>query len=235
MAWPQKTLTAKEILGMETDEFQTKLNSAASKEDLGKINSAVESQNQTLAEIRASLAKLTAPPPPDPDPNIAADQNDPTTQVLTDPSGFVNRQTAPIAAAAMQTQADLNEMRARQKYANHFAQFGDELMTKAANYNVAQRSQAGFWDFHIRTVLGDKVLEGKIDSGSYPSLVGSSSFAPNTGEIRDQNMGFSADEVAFYKDRNVPLTDAANIRDLMHRDGEFIDLAKYKGVKVANA
>lgn len=234
MAWPQKGLTAKEILGMEPTELQAKLDSSASKADLEKLNTAVETQNQSLAAIQASLAKLTAAPPTDPDPNIQLDQNDPTTQVLTDPAGFIRRQTDPIAQTAIQTQADLNEMRARQKYPQHFNQFGEELVSKAGNFSASQRAQPGFWDFHIRTILGEKVLSGSIDAGTYPSLVGSSSFAPHTGEVKDRNLGLDPEMASWLTGRGIPLESAAKLRK-MQLDGTEISLENYKGVKVGHA
>jgi hypothetical protein len=234
MAWRQGQLTAKEILGMEADELKTKLDGAASKEDLKNINTAVEEQKSTLASIQASLAKLTAPEPPPPDPNLKLDADDPTTQILTDPAGYINRATAGTQQVAAQARADVLEMRARSKYAGVFAKYGDDLMAKATNFSLAQRAQEGFWDFHVRSYTGEKVLSGEVDSGSYPSLVGSSSFAPNVhGEHTDPNKGFSPEQAAFFKERNVPLDKAAAIQKLMS-GGEQIDLKNYKGV-VGNA
>lgn len=236
MAWPQRgQVSAKDILGMETTEFQAKLDGAASKDDVNKLNTAVEEQKGTLAAIQASLAALAAPKPADPDPNIALDANDPTTQMLTDPQGFVQRQTAALQNTTLQTQADLNEMRARQKYGNHFAKFGEELMTKANNFSVAQRAQPGFWDFHMRTVLGEKVLTGGIEPDSYPTLIGSGSGAVNlNGERPDPNLGVHPEIASWLKEHNVPIESAARILR-MQADGSEINLANYKGVKIGHA
>jgi hypothetical protein len=236
MAWPNRgTLTAKEILGMEPDELKAKLDSAVTKDDMSKTTSTLEEQGNALSEIRAMLNKLTAPPDPEPDPILEADANDPTTQILADPTGFVGRQTAGLAATAAETRADVLEMRARSKYPQVFAKWGDQLMESAKRFSAAQRSQEGFWDFHIRTFSGDKLLKGEIESGSYPSLVGSSSFAPNTGTgDSDPNKGFSPDQVAFFKEHNVPLDRAAKIKNLVIDNGEHINLKDYKD-EVANA
>jgi len=234
MAWRQGQVTAKEILGMEADELKTKLDSAASKDDLKTINTAVEESKSTLAAIQAQLAKLTAPEPPPPDPNIKLDADDPTTQILTDPAGYISRQTAGTQQVAAQARADVLEMRARSKYPGVFAKYGEDLMTRAQNFSLAQRAQEGFWDFHIRSYTGEKVLSGEVDSGSYPSLVGSGSFAPNiSGEPNDPNKGFAPEMASFFKERGVPLEKAAAIQKLMN-GGEQIDLKNYKGV-VGNA
>ncbi len=234
MVWAGKQLTAKEILGMEPTELQTKLDGAASKDDVSKLNTAVEAQKDTLAAIQASLAKLTTPPDV-PDPQAALDQNDPTTQVLTDPAGFVNRQTAPIQQAALQAQANINEMRARQANPGVFQKYGDALMEALKRFPLAAQAQTGFWDSHIRMVLGDKFIKGEIEEGSYPSLIGGSSFGPNpTGETKDPNMGINPEIAAWLKDRNVPIESAARLMQ-MQQDGSEINLANYKGVKIGHA
>jgi hypothetical protein len=230
MAWPNRgSLSAKEILGMEPDELKAKLESAVTKDDLSKTTSTLEQQGNALSEIRAMLDKLTAPPPPEPDPNLEADANDPTTQILSDPTGFVGRQTAGIAATAAQARADVLEMRARQTYSGAFAKYGEAIMEAANRFPVAARAQDGFWNSHIRMILGDKFVKGEIEPGSYPSLVGSSSFAPNTGASdADPNQGFSPDQVAFFKERGVPLERAAKIKKLVIDNGEHINLRDYK-------
>lgn len=236
MAGWGKQLTAEEILGMKPDELKTKLDGSASKDDVTKLNTAIETQASTLSEIQKALQKLTAPPPAEPDPQVTADANDPTTQILTDPHGFINRQTASIQATALQTQAQLNELQARDKYGAVFQKYGQDLSAKAQNFSIAQRAQPGFWDFHIRSIVGEKVLNGDIDAGTYPSLMGSSSVSPNMGnEPNDPNKGFSSDMATFFKERGVPLEKAARIKDLMHRDGEPINLENYRGVKVGHA
>ena len=220
---------------METTEFQAKLDGAASKEDVTKLNSAVEETKGMLTAMQESLAKLTSPPPPPPDPNIQLDANDPTTQLLTDPSGFVNRQTAGLQTTALQTQADLNEMRARQKYAGVFAKYGDELMQKAQSFNLQARAQSGFWDFHVQTVIGQKTLSGGIEPETYPSLIGTGSGHVNaSGEQRDPNMGIDPSVASWLKDHNVPIDSAAKIIQ-MQKDGSEISLANYKNVKVGHA
>jgi len=233
MAWPgnRGQLSAKEILGMEPDELKTKLDSAVTRDDLASTTAKLEEQGSALSEIRSMLASLTAKPAPEPDPNIKLDADDPTTQVLTDPAGFVQRQTANIGETALQARADVLEMRARQEYPGAFAKYGEALMQAANNFPVSARAQASFWSAHIRMVVGDKFIKGEIESGSYPSLVGSSSFAPNSpGSDNDPNKGFTPDMAAFFKERNVPLEQAAKIKKLMSENGEPISIENYKGV-----
>ena len=236
MAWPgnKGSMSAKEILGMEPDELKTRLDSSATKEDVTAQNAKLEEHGTALSEIRAMLAKLTSPPPPEPDPNISADLNDPTTQILTDPSGFINRQTQGTQAIALQARADVLEMRARSEYPGAFAKFGETLMQSAKNFPVSARAQENFWSSHIRMVMGDKLVKGELESGSYPSLMGSSSFSPNSQNDSDPNRGFSPDMAKFFKDRNIPLDKAEKIKRLMSDNGEGINMENYKGV-VGNA
>lgn len=220
---------------MEPDELKTRLDSAATKTDVTETKTKLEGIEGTLAALQASLAKLTAPPPADPDPNIKLDADDPTTQMLTDPAGYVARQTAGTQAVALQARADVLEMRARSEYPGAFAKYGQTLMDSAKNFNIGARAQEGFWSSHIRMVMGDKLVKGELESGSYPSLMGGSSFAPsNPGDAQDPNRGFSADQAGFFKERGVKLADAAKLKRLMVDNGEPISMENWKG-PVGNA
>ena len=226
--WSGKQLSAEDILGMKPEDLKTKLESAATKADLEEFKAKQTEQTNSLTAIQAALAKLTTPPPPDPDPNIKADVDDPTTQILTDPAGYINRQTAEVANTALQARADVLEMRARSAYSGAFAKYGQELTESAARFSLAQRAQDGFWDYHVRTFTGDKFLKGDLQQGSYPSMIGSSSFAPSNGvSDNDPNKGFIPDQVEFFKDHKVPLDKAAALKKMLD-GGEPISLDTYK-------
>lgn len=225
MAW-QKQMTAEEILGMKSEDLRSKLDSSATKDDLTAISTKQDEFGSSLAAIQASLAKLTTAPPVD-DPNLAADLNDPTTQMLTDPTGFVNRATQNISAQAASARADILEMRARQAYPGAFGKYNDELVTGANKFSLEQRAQPSFWDFHIRTFMGDKYIKGETQ-GAYPSLVGSSSFAPNpSGDPSDPNKGFDPQVAAFLRERNIPLDKAAILKKNFD-NGEPVSIDTYK-------
>lgn len=235
MAWGNnRTVSAEDILGMKPEDLKTKLDSAASKDDLKAINDSTEALRGSLSEIQAALAKLTAPPPAEPDPTIVADQNDPTTQMLTDPAGFIGRQTAGTQQIALEAKANILEMRARQANPGIFQKYGQQIMETAGKFPLQQRSQEGFWDFHLRTYLGDKLMKGELESGSYPSLMGGSSFAPNaTGEVNDPNKGFDPQVAEYLKGRNIPLDKAAAITEIMVKNGDPIDIQRYTEAKKA--
>lgn len=223
-------LTAEQILGMTTDEFKQKMEGAASKEDVTSLSQKAEETKTALDEIRASLAALTKKPDPV-DPAIVADADDPTTSLLADPAGFIRRQTQGSEAVALQTRADVLEMRARQANPGIFARYDKELREAAKSYNLASRCQENFWEFLMNSFLGGKVRSGDLEAGSYPSLLGGSTVAASGsqgGDPSDPNRGFSAGQVAYFKERGIPLAKAAAYRDLMVRDGEPIDIKAYK-------
>jgi hypothetical protein len=224
--WGQQ-MSAEEILGMKPEDLRSKLDSSATKDDLTGVNTKLGEFETSLSSIQTMLSKLTSKPET-PDPTLEADLNDPTTQMLTDPSGYVSRQTQGIANTAAAARADINEMRARNKYPGAFAKYGDELVTTAKNFSLAQRAGENFWDFHIETITGRKVLKGEIESGSYPSLMGSSSFAPNSsGNENDPNKGLDPQIAAFLKDRGVPLDKAAMVKQAQD-NGEPVDINTYR-------
>jgi hypothetical protein len=230
MAWGNnKGVSAEEILGMKPEDLKSKLDSAATKEDLKAATDAVDGLKGSLAEIQGALAKLTKGPDPVPDPAVLADQNDPTTQVLTDPAGFVARATAGTQKTALEAQAGLMEIRARQENPGVFQKFGAQLLESASKFPAEQRGTAGFWPWMIRTFVGDKYMKGELEGGSYPSLMGGSSFAPNaSGDVTDPNKGFDPEVAARLKERGIPLDKAAAINKLMAVDGEPIDIERYK-------
>jgi hypothetical protein len=223
--WGQQ-MSAEEILGMKPEDLRSKLDSSATKDDLTAISTKQEEFGNDLSSIKTMLSKLTTPPEI-PNPTLEADLNDPTTQMLTDPSGYINRQTQGIQAQAASARADILEMRARSAYPGAFAKYNDELMAGANRFSLDQRAQPSFWDFHIRTFMGDKYIKGETN-GSYPSLMGSSSFAPNSsGNENDPNKGLDPQVASFLKDRGVPLDKAAMVKQAQD-NGEPVDINTYR-------
>lgn len=230
MAWP-RTQSAEEILGMKPEDLKSKLESAATKDDLKALTDSNDALKGTLAQITESLKALTTPKP-EVKPNLE-DQVEPAVALLSDPTKFVADQTKTLQAQTLETQAQLAEMRARQsnQWSNVFAQYGTEIVEKASkSYNSATRANPGFWDFFLQQFVGEKFVKGEITPASYPSLLGTSSVAPNAdGSSKDPNMGFNADMAAWFKERNVPLDKAAKIKTLMVDHGEPINHANFYG------
>lgn len=222
----QKQMSAEEILGMKPEDLRSKLDSSATKEDLTAISTKQEEFGTTLSAIQASLAALTTKPSAA-DPNLNADLDDPTTQMLTDPQGYIGRQTQGIAAQAASARADILEMRARSAYPGAFAKYNEDLIAGANKFSLEQRAQPSFWDFHVRTFMGDKYIKGETQ-GSYPSLVGGSSFAPqNSGDPMDPNRGIDPEVANWLKDRGIPLDKAAILKKNFD-NGEPVDINTYK-------
>jgi hypothetical protein len=228
MAWTGKQLSAEEILGMKPEELKTKLDSAVTKEDLAAATTKIDEFGSSLSQIQAALASLTAKPEHI-DPNVKNDLDDPTTQMLTDPTGFITRQTQNISDQATSARADILEMRARSAYPGAFSKYGDEIMAGAKRFSLGQRAGENFWDFHIRTFMGDKYIKGETQ-GSYPSHIGSGSFAPGSPDSSDENKGFDPQVAAFLKERGVPLDKAAVIKKSMMDNGEPVSIDTYRKV-----
>jgi hypothetical protein len=222
------TVDPEKIIGMKPEELKARLDSAVTKDDLKAVGDQVSQFSSGLEAIRASLEALRTPAPV-----VEPDPTDPTTAVLTDPKGFVKNETKGLQDAQINTQVQLQEMRARQnpKLKGAFEKYGDELMAAAAKMPAATRSQDGFWEWHCRTFVGDKVLSGKLDRDSYPSLIGSSTISPNSdGKETDPNAGFDPQVAQWLRDRHpdVPLVRYSKIDQIMRKNGDPISIANYK-------
>ena len=228
MALFQGPVDPEKLIGMKPEELKAKLDSSVTKDDLKAVSDQFGQMTSSLAELKQSLEALRTPPPA-PEPEL--DPTDPTTAVLTDPKGFIRNETKGLQDAQIQTQAQLQEMRARQnpRLSGVFRQYGDELLASASKMPLQTRAQDGFWEWHTRTFIGDKVVTGKIDQGSYPSLIGSSTIGVEpSGSEKDPNSGFDPQVAQWFKDRNVPIEKAAKIRQIMEKNGDTITLANYK-------
>jgi hypothetical protein len=220
---------AEDLLGMSTAEFQEKLGKTVSKEDLEALKGELGQQfTSAVDSLKAELAKINTRPP---EPVVEPDPEDPTTAVLTDPGAFIDKRTQPIVNAQLQSQAQIQEMRARQdpRFARIFAKYGPELVKLAETMDLRGRGNTNFWEWHIKTFLGDKFVKGDLQGEQYPSLIGTSSVGPEAGgELEDVNGGMNPKVASWLKERGVDMKKASKINELMNRDGEPISLANYK-------
>lgn len=221
-----QTIDPEKIIGMKPEELKAKLDSAVTKDDLKAVGDQVSAFTSGLNELKESLRALTPKPV-----EVIEDPNDATTQVLLDPKKFINDQTRGLQEQQIQTRAELQEMRARQnpKLSGIFSKYGDEMVASAAKMPLSTRAQDGFWEWHARTFVGDKMISGKIDRDSYPSLIGSSTVGVSTGDgDKDPNLGFDAPVADWLKGRNIPLAQASKINQIMGKNGDPISIANYK-------
>jgi hypothetical protein len=228
MAWP-KTPTPEELIGMKPEELKSKLDGAASKEDVKAATDSVAEVKGTLAQIQESLKALTTPKLPEKVADATGD-DDPTVRVLTDPAKFLADGTKDLRDGQAKVQAQVQEMRARQdpNLSAMFAKYGKELTEAAAKFPLAMQAQDNFWEWHTSTFLGVKVKKGEIRGDNFPALLGLSSVGPRAdGSSGDQSFGFTPDMAFFLKERGVPLDRAARIRQLMHVDGEHLTHKNY--------
>jgi hypothetical protein len=228
MALPFARQTTEELLGMSKEDLVKKLEAAATKDDLTTALKPVEELRGTLDTIKASLAALTTPKETPPENNN--DDSDPAVRMLSDPNKFVTDATKDLRNASLETKAQLNEMRARQNpsLAPAFREYGKEIMGMAEKISLEQRAHPGFWEWHIRTVIGDKMIKGELKQG-YPSLLGTGSGPRGeSGDSDDPNFGFDPDMAAFFKNRGKNLKDMAFLRDNVQRDGELLTQSSWK-------
>src|SRR4029077_9125761 len=92
MAWPGQ-MKPEDILGMTTEEFKTKLNSAPSKADLDATNTSVGEVKTQLAQVLEALKGIKKTPEPKIEEPVVTD---PMVESLTDPEGFVNKKLKPL-------------------------------------------------------------------------------------------------------------------------------------------
>jgi hypothetical protein len=223
--WNRGTVSAEEILGMKPEDLRSRLDAAATKDDVtAAVTAANEETKNTLAALQESIAKLSAPASPV---RTTEEPLDPTTAILTDPNAYIREQTAGVNETALSARADVQEMRARQSYGGIFAKYGEDLMKTAANFSLEQRSKPGFWDFHIRSFMGDKYIKGDTE-GSYPSTLGAGSFTSGITPPEDANKGLDPQVAAFLKERGVPLDKAALLNKTMIKDGEPVNIDTYR-------
>src|SRR6202142_4448253 len=170
-----KEVDPKELIGMTPEELKAKLDSGVTKAELEalatELKNAQATASGTLTEIKAALAALK---PAEAAVNVD-DPEDPAVQLLADPKTFVDGATKNLREAQQLTSAQLEEMRARTKYARIFEKHGDALMKFVEKLSVADKAKPGFWDWATSTFLGSKVLDRTIKPDSFPSLMGSSS------------------------------------------------------------
>jgi hypothetical protein len=219
-----------DVIGMKPEELKAKLDAGASKDDLKALSDAQEKLGGTLKEIQDALKTLTTKPP---EPITESDPEDPTAAVLTDPAAFINRTTAPLRNATIANQAAVAELRARQEHGRFFEKHGADFLKWMDDNKISldQRGRPGFFDYAMKTFIGDNVMSGKFQAESYPSLLGTSSISPNPNDPADPNQGLDPEMAQFYKQRKIPLDRAKKLMDLMDK-GEHIDM---EHVKVANA
>lgn len=231
MAWPSRREDDKpefdfeKEFGIGRDELKRRLESSVSKEDYDALKAETDGTKSTLSELQERLNSLTNPQRQD-------DPVDPTTEMITDPAGFIGKVTNPTLQLAMQAQADLQEMKARQKYSEIFAESEDEIMESLKGFNLQTRSQPNFWEIHMSRFIGGKALKGELRAGSYPSLMGAGS-ASGSSSGGDPNLGLSADEIEYAAKRGIKKEKYAMAKKLV-ASGEKITLESAKKMGMVN-
>src|SRR5271167_1094625 len=95
--------TAEELIGMKAEDLKSKLDAAATKDDLTNALKPVEELKGSLDAIKASLAALTTPK--EPVIETPPDDTDPAVKMLANPKGFVSDETKDLRESQLETRA----------------------------------------------------------------------------------------------------------------------------------
>lgn len=138
--------TFEDAFGMTREAFDAKM--AAADADRAKVTE-LETKVSGIDDLRTQIAALKAPP--------ARQASDPPapTNFFEDPDKAFGERMAPLAQVALQTQAGLAEMNARNRFSKDFTRWGDEISTLASSHsNLAQKGDAQFWENIVNMVRG---------------------------------------------------------------------------------
>lgn len=220
-----KVRSLEEEFGMPVDEVKKRLNNSVPKEDFDALKAQNEEYGSTLTTLQQQLQSLTAPK------TQVVEEVDPTTAMISDPLRFVQDATAGDRTLVYQSRADLQEIRARQKYAAVFAEHEKELLETAGKMSLGARAGDGFWDMHVQQILGGHALRGDL-KGSYPSLMGGGSGGyMNTGDRESRLEPHMAEHAS---KRGIKADDLQAAEKLV-TSKDKISLENYKKVRAANA
>lgn len=148
MAWLNKEKTFEEEFGMSREDFDTKMREAQEAKD--KIAD-LEAKVSGMDDIRTQLEALRAP-------RVEPTRSEPKN-FFEDPEGAMNERVAPVANAAINSNARVEEMIARSKYAKDFARYGSEIDGLAAKEANTFRANPVFWENLINMVRGRHASE----------------------------------------------------------------------------
>ncbi len=220
MAWPSKP-TIKDILGMEEDEFKTKLGSA--EEAKNKVNELDQKFSSFAEEIKAGLAALQARPnnePPKQDP--PANPN-PGEEKL--PSFFENEDAAfearmkkylgPVAEATVLTRAEMSFNNVKSSIKD-FNLFEEEIKAELAKSPLQYRANEDYIKNCYHMVKGrhaDEILEHNSKKSGKYFIEGASTSGNNIPNSPDPNkVVLTEDELKYAAKFGVKPEDYAKVK-----------------------
>jgi hypothetical protein len=116
MAWGDK-VSAKDILGMETEEFHAKLSKIDEYEK--KFSALEEAQRTSTSTILERMEALKPAPPP-------KETVDPDVAFLANPSNAIDERLKPLSQGLLDNSIMLMHRQARESYPKDFERWGTE-------------------------------------------------------------------------------------------------------------
>lgn len=141
-----KDPTFEEVFGMSKEAFDAmKAEGEANKAKVAELSTKVGE----IDDLRTQLEALKAKPAPQ-----SGERPEPTN-FFADPDKAFGERIAPLAAVALQTQAGLAEMNARNRFGKDFSRWGEEIATLSAQHtNLADKGNPQFWENIVNMVRG---------------------------------------------------------------------------------
>ncbi len=153
MAFGQK-VEAKDILGMETEEFHSKLGKVDSIET--RIAAMEEAANKSTSTILAQLEALKPKPAP-------KEEVDPDVHFLASPNEAISERLNPLAKQTTDNTIMLMHRNARESYPKDFERWGGEIVTKMGELSAEQQSNPQVWRACVMMVRGEHA--GDLEKG----------------------------------------------------------------------
>lgn len=202
MAWPGK-VEAKDILGMEQDDFKKKLDkidSAPTKEDLTAMQTSItESLKASLGELEGRLTPKPAPKPLEKREPVEFDPLEPEKYIQDQISSAVN----PATQLALNSTAELVKMRVLETlpyyHEKAFKKEIDDLLGRQPiQYRCSPEAVKNAYDAVVGKHMDD-ITGGKIKSKEALQLESSSNNGGNGGIGEKKKETLSEDEMKYAK------------------------------------
>ena len=162
MAWGDK-VAAKDILGMETEEFHAKLNKIDEYET--KFKALEDAQRTSTSTILERMEALKPAPPP-------KETVDPDVAFLANPSNAIDERLKPLSQGLLDNSIMLMHRQARETYPKDFERWGTEITQKMGELSANQQADPRVWKACVMMVRGEHAADLEKDGaqGKYSFL-----------------------------------------------------------------
>lgn len=195
MAFGKKTPEEefKETFGMTREEFDAERAEAKKqKERSDALEAQQTATSTTLTDLQTQLAALREGAKPKP-------TTQEPTEFFADPEAAIRERMAPVAAAALQSGARVEEMIARNKFSKDFTKYGKEIEDLIKSHaSLADKNNPAFYENVVNIVRGRHVAEieeAALKGTAYFTEQPGGGGAGGGGED-DKDFGLSKEQIA---------------------------------------